>query len=301
VTRVAAAALVIAAALIAGTGARADRPPLSVGVNVPTWDYTADDPARAQVYDRLGQAGVRWIRIDIPTVAVGEPGYAALIDASVRDARAHGFHILGTLWGSPRPRLAAVPQADWYVRQARIAADRWRLDAWEVWNEPDAKLFWHGTPEQYGRLLRAVYPVLRGYGALVVHAGLAHSDPRWLRRSFGAGARFDVLGAHPYPTRHTGSPARTLSKLTPLRALTHKPIWITELGWSTYSGGVSERQQARNVTATLRLLHARYAYVRRVFFFEGRDTGTTDSWLARLGLMRRDLTAKPALAALGSA
>jgi hypothetical protein len=51
-----------------------------------------------------------------------------------------------------------------------------------------------------------------------------------------------------------------------------KPIWITEFGWSTYAGGVSQAQQAQYLGSAYSLAVA--SGVVGTFWFELRDAST---------------------------
>jgi hypothetical protein len=265
--------------------------PLSVGVVVRAdWDLT--EAERDRVFDKLAAARVGWVRLQ----ACWCEGHSDLVTRNIAAAHRRGLRVLLTLWGSPGPELAAVPTETSSV--AAYAARTYDADAWEIWNEPDYRLFWLGTPEQYGRLARAAYPALHATGRPVLLAGLAHNDPRFLRRVLRAGARFDAVALHPYPRPHGATPEQALRQLDPIHRLVPRaPVWITELGWSTYAGGVTEARQAAYVSRTLRLVRERYGYVRTLFFYTERDDQRA-TWLGRLGLLRRDLTPKPAFTAL---
>lgn len=265
--------------------------PLSVGVVVRAdWDLTEDE--RDRVFDKLAAARVGWVRLQ----ACWCEGHSDLVTRNIAAAHRRGLRVLLTLWGSPDGELARVPTETSSI--AAYAARTYDADAWEIWNEPDYRLFWHGTPEEYGRLARAAYRALHATGRPVLLAGLAHNDPRFLRRVLRAGARFDAIALHPYPRPHHATPERALRQIDPIHRLVPRaPVWVTELGWSTYEGGVSEARQAAYVGRTLRLVRERYRYVRTLFFYTERDDERA-TWLGRLGLLRRDLTPKPAFAAL---
>ncbi len=296
--------LAVATAL-SDTTADSARPTI-VGVNVRA-DWALTEFERDRVFEKLSAARVGWVRLAACWCQIElQPGvfggdYERKIRTNVDAAHAHGLRVLLILWGTPAWhgwRLSTPARPEVFASFAEYAAWAFEPDAWEVWNEPDYRLFWRGTPEQYGRLLAAAYPPLHATGKPVLFGGLAHNEPGWLRRAMRAGARFDAIAAHPYPSRHDATPERALRRLEPLHHVVPRAsVWITELGWSTYPGGVTERQQAAFVIRTLRLLRERYAYVRRVFFYVERDD-RGGGWLRNLGLLRHDLSEKPALRAL---
>jgi hypothetical protein len=286
--------------------------PQKVGVNLAAIsDYRDDYEQRARVLDQLRGAGVRWLRIDVCGCELGHPDYVEQTDMAFTQARLRGFKILAVLNGMPDRPLNEAPSVHEFASLIGGAAARWRADAWEVWNEPDARVFFNETPEHYAAMLAAAYPVVRKTGALVVHAGLSNSEPDWLRMSLDAGARFDVLALHAYPTNpdhtfnfHVGA-GETLTRIHGVRDLMlsrgdHRPIWITETGWSTGPGWVTLEQQAVNVADLIQLLEAGYPYVARVFFFQAKEPSlpTGDESLDALGLIRADFTEKPAFTVL---
>jgi GH35 family endo-1,4-beta-xylanase len=135
-----------------------------------------------------------------------------------------------------------------------------RVRAYIIWNEPNLAIEWGGQspdPVAFTELLRVGYEAVKAGdpAALVVAAGLAPTnsndiqgmdDRLFLREMYraGASAYFDVLGAHPYsfgqapgvPESDNNHPAfRRLAELREImveKGDRHKPIWITEMGWT---------------------------------------------------------------------
>jgi len=155
-----------------------------------------------------------------------------------------------------------------------------------VWNEPNLAREWGGQrpdPAAYTELLRRAYEAIKAADpeATVVSAGLAptnHQDAEamddrvFLEAMYqaGAGAYFDALGAHPYGFAYPPDDPRgahdglNLARLLDLRAIMEahgdgdKPIWVTELGWTTAGVGegswltVTPQQQADYLTGAWR-------------------------------------------------
>ncbi len=91
-----------------------------------------------------------------------------MTDHYIQSIRALGAEITYRLaygtWGRHNPRPRTTPPQD-YARWASICShivrhynQSWAngfnnvVKYWEIWNEPDIKMFWSGTPEQYYRL-----------------------------------------------------------------------------------------------------------------------------------------------------
>ena len=141
-----------------------------------TWSNYSD-AERIAVLDKLAEAGVGWVRIDMGWASFQENGaqsysqwYVDLVDRLVNEAQARGIKVLGTLWATPSwangGQGTAVPPSDdaLFASFARWASNhfRGRVAAWEVWNEPNSDSFFAGTPARYASLLKAAYPATQG-------------------------------------------------------------------------------------------------------------------------------------------
>ncbi len=119
-----------------------------------------------------------------------------------------------------------------------------RIRHWEIWNEPDLCHFWSGTPQEYARLLKVAYIVIKSIDAdaYVVFGGLAHfANGRWLYEMLDTlradplsdryDGFFDAAGSHHYSLSYVGYQyTRKVRNALDRRGWTHKPIWITESG-----------------------------------------------------------------------
>ena len=111
---------------------------------------------------------------------------------------------------------------------------------WEIWNEPDLKQFWSGSPEEYYRLLSVAYQTIKANDpqATVLVGGFAFFEqPDFLPQLLAqAGndpqkAYFDVLSYHYYWSIYDGEHWLYQTRQSLNKAdLSHVPIWITESG-----------------------------------------------------------------------
>jgi polysaccharide biosynthesis protein PslG len=225
--------------------------------------------------------------------------YAAFVAAAV--AR---YGPGGTFWRA-HPRLHAHPVM-WY----------------ELWNEPYFADH-NRNPAMYARLVRAAVTAGRAANpaarflieADASYQTLAGGRADWIGGMYAAvpnlGRYFDGVAVHPYggdPAIYTpdgntdGQPGRI--EQVHIELVAHgdgdKPLWVTEIGWSTCSGTdlcVSEAQQAAYLRSFLRLAHTTWSsYVRAVFVYALRDLAPAprNNRLDWFGLLRPDLTRKPA-------
>jgi hypothetical protein len=291
-----------------------------------TWGAAAADQERE--YAALDDLGARWVRVEVNWAEV-EPSRGAhhawsleQIDAAVRRNRAAGRQVVVMIGKAPQWASGAADQgtpprdpAD-FARFAAFMARRYASDGvagYEIWNEPNIGRFWGGRPDaaSYVALLRAARAAIRAAdpGARIVFGGLSTNDLAYVRAAYAAGAKglFDVMALHPYscdafPGSFLGY--RAVRELMVARG-DARPMWFTELGWSTTSEpcGVSEAAQAERLEASIGLMD-RDPYVQAVMFYNLRnnywlrDADTTE---ARYGLLTSDFRAKPAYAALRAA
>ena len=242
-------------------------------------------------------------------------------------------------WASADPRKTASSwDKMWQPRSmadygdfVRYVAARYRplgVRAFEIWNEPNHPRFWPSgpNPAAYVPMLKAGHAAVKSVdpGATVVLGGLSKNDATYLAGIYANGGRayFDVAAVHPYtgsvsPTRcwndASGKPAldafcslRNVRDVMVANGDTAKPIWLTEFGWSTSTGsyGVDEATQARHLTEAVAELRTRYPYVTHALWYMSRDiywSADPASWDGNAGLVRRDFSPKPSLAAFRTA
>jgi hypothetical protein len=197
------------------------------------------------------------------------------------------------------------------------------LGAVELWNEPWGAWFWKPNPDPaaYARLVRAAASAIRA--AKPDTKILMSGDPvairsdgtgvKWLDAVLAAdpGLRtlFDAYSTHPYPSPRDRGPLDTTSgpeyrfnraevtRQTAAKYDATKPIWITEIGWSTATKAketVSEATQARYIGQAVE--HAIGVQgVERIFVFAwDRSNGVMTDREGNYGLQRKDGSLKPA-------
>ena len=149
-----------------------------------------------------------------------------------------------------------------------------RVDAWEIWNEPDQPMLQCGEEGynpgmpwwEYGPLLRDAYLAIRdaGAGAPIVTGGLDSGNVQYIVQAASAagGLWADGVSVHPYGVVPDGTwcpnPGEDLNcewgtlggKVDEYHAWTGLPIWITEWGSRRRT---PRTRRATCATATLRL------------------------------------------------
>jgi len=215
------------------------------------------------------------------------------------------------------PRRAAD-----YAHALAFLARRYgrRVAAWEVWNEPNQTAFFvaRRPARAYAHLLRVAYRAVKRAdpSAIVVGGSLAEADHRFTDRvlSLGAARSFDAWSVHPYSgDRSPLDPAASQDpehsfiagvpavRRVLLRHRRPKPLWLTELGWSTasvrggptYANGVDAGTQAQYLTQAFAQLRA-WRYVDVAIWYALNDTsGDPADLVGNYGLLRADGSRKP--------
>jgi hypothetical protein len=316
---------------------------LEIGVNWHAgWSDHSDSTNRA-IIDKMAAAGIEWARIDLGWANVFPNGpnptgqwYIDKIDRAVDYANSKGMKILGIWYYTPgwanggRGPYVPPTNVNDYASSAQWAASHWkgRIQAWQVWNEPDPiQPFWQGTQDQYVALLKAGYPAFhRGDpSTTVVLGGPSSNDDTWIEGIYARGGRgsFDVLATHPYqgqadaPPEHPDDGHRWWFTHVPkVRNVMlkygdgAKKIWFTEFGWSSHpnSGsepswmrGVTLQQQADYTVRAIDLVRTSFPYVTNMLIYNDRNRTSGNVQVDNYGILYRDLSEKPVYRALRAA
>jgi hypothetical protein len=245
--------------------------PKNVGVNYHGMWSDLSDSERKLYLDRLTDAGIKWVRLDVAWAMVqpnGPKSYDMQFGVPEVDKRVNELHSRGikTLmlfhwapkWSSGTRNKNGVPRdANEFGRAAAWVADRYRgkVQAMELLNEPDQPQFLADTSvATYTRLLKAAYPRIKAVnqGIKVVAGAPTYVRTGWYKQMYelGGGGNFDALGIHPYmgladkePSYCDSSPNHikynpcnipNLVKLMEANGDGNKTIWSTEYGWSNH-------------------------------------------------------------------
>jgi polysaccharide biosynthesis protein PslG len=346
-----AAALLTASLILALSAVPASASGQTAGVQTHLlWPGVDGQEVRRQL-DLVRDSGAAIARVDVGWASLQqtsrsryETWFLDRLDLVVEAADARGVDLLLTFmntpcWASTAPETVkqgcagawwergvtayAPADPDDYARAIGFLAARYRgrVEAWEIWNEPNHSGFWRAgdAASAYAALLKAAYPAVKAAdpAATVVGGSLSHSDHAFAERLYQLGVKgsFDAFAVHPYSDdvspldpRSTIDPRYSFVRGVPrirevmLRHGDDRPIWLTESGWSTstirttdpWRNGVSEatqalflRQQAEQV--------ARWPWVQVSVWFNLLDMGAgREDLYSNCGLWRVDGTPKPA-------
>lgn len=281
--------------------------------------------------DQMQAMGVNNVRIMIPWAGVEfYPNYYnwSTVDYMVNAADSRGMGVLGVINSTPywatqpgQPALSgapASPQA--YGDFAGLVAQRYagKVGAYEVWNEPNAAMFYAPQPDPagYTALLKAAYPEIKAAdpnatviggvtGAVITYGNLTMNPVDFVNGIYAAGGEpyFDALSFHPYQFTtpfsqggyHPDSPINQLAAMRNVMVANGdatKLIWASEYGEPSNVGG--DLQQAaylQDMITKWRTLG--YTGPTFVWSLQDRNTGSTDPE-DNFGVIRTDGTWKQA-------
>jgi hypothetical protein len=188
-----------------------------------------------------------------------------------------------------------------------------QFEVWNEWNsgfgsKPKAR---SGSAADYVELLAPAAAAIRAANpdAMVIGGVTAGVDLAWMRELIAAGGleHLDAVSVHSYTLfrRHV-NPEGAIRSLDKLHALLKEaaprrniPVFVTEMGWPTNQGahGVTERDAAKYLVRFTVLARSR-PWIAGVWWYDLIDDGASGANPQhRFGLVRRDVTPKPAFAA----
>jgi hypothetical protein len=202
---------------------------------------------------RLWDSGVAWPQLEPER---GKWDFK-LLDRYVGLAAEHDIDIVLTLgltpsWASARPEEpsaykpgnAAEPTNinDW-TNYVRTVAQRYKgvIRTYEIWNEPNVKGTFTGTPASMLQLSRAAYEALKSIDrsiSVISPSATANAGVDWLSTFLqDGGCQYsDVIGYHfyvtPDPPEATIALIRQVKGVLKSKRCADKPLWNTEFGWA---------------------------------------------------------------------
>jgi hypothetical protein len=309
---------VLAALLVPSVASAAE---LGLNVNGGAASGNADN------YTQLSDTGATHARHFLFYDSIDESGLRGY-DQIVAEEDRRGLKTVLVVTGLPPVRSS--PDVNRYAEFVGALAKRYgsRLEAIEIWNEADDRVFWPDGPQvrSYVALLQAAYTAIKETSpqTKVVFSPTVGNNYGFLEQAYEAGAKgfFDVMATHTDtaclttgPTsfyRDQGRIARfTFLGYREVRATMlangdDKPIWLTEIGWSaaqhpcesgTFAGqkpaGVSEELQARYLSEAMHCLKED-PYVEVAMWFNSRDLSNDGKMENMYGLLRSDGSRRPA-------
>jgi hypothetical protein len=243
----------------------------------------AGDPVMADENALMDRLGIVWVRNDFYWNRVeprrGEWDFSRY-DKMVEENKKSGRKILATLafdnnWlyknGKRRDYVSSehLPLYLEYVEKV-VTRYKGKVDAWEIWNEPNVPIrFWNGPPKDFFALSAAAAKKIKqcDSGAYVIAGAFFRLPVSFIKAMHRAGAleNVDALSVHPYAST-PGAVVRLYDKFEKLtRGLGFAgDLWVTEIGYPVagfYPMTIPEKRLGDYIVKTMTLLAARGARV----------------------------------------
>jgi len=253
------------------------------GARINRWEFRWDreEPQRGQwtfaAMDPAVGSSLKY-GLDVEGILIGTPGWAAAPGQLPGNGVPRGLY-----------RSATDPRNLWaeYVRQT-VQHYAGQIHFWEVWNEPDLHYFWTGSPQDYFRLLKVAYLVIKATdpGAQVLMAGMVVPDLTFVGQVLDAanldpGAKqhsgyFDAVSWHAYgQAKLLYTNIGSFRQLLADKGYPNVPLWVTEDGFPA-SNPNGEPRQAAYVLQTI--AYALSAGATRVLIYRASDDTTGKAW-----------------------
>jgi Big-like domain-containing protein len=310
--------------LLAASAATSAAHAATPGVNIARIPTTAD-------LDDAAALGARYVRVFVSQPFGNDPSWRATLRGVTAGAIARGMRPVYVLTGDARGGIVPPPPAE-FARFAggfaREMAKAGGAAAYEVWNEEDSAEFWAGGADakRYTALLKAAHRAIKAGDrhAKVLLGPLTGNNYAFLSRVYAHGGRdsFDGVGVHTDTAclvnppsvfyrengvvgRYTFLGIRSVHHVMAAHGDARKPIWMTELGWTTTTSicargvwaglkpsGVGEAAQAANLREAYHCL-AGYPWMAAGLWYTLSDATGFGDELDHYGLERLDGSRKP--------
>ena len=183
--------------------------------------------------------------------------------------------------------VKALNVSSWVANAVAYVKANPAVSAVEVLNEASGNWFWGENADStenaaaYAKLLEAVHTAfVQEFGAarplILASYGGPSEKPEWGEHVWASdpnvGNDVDGVVVHPYPSSGRGEADR--QQVEEAHAKTGKPVYVTEVGWST--SVVSEAEQAQDITNFINWAKST-GYVADVDIFGYRDYSTNTS------------------------
>jgi len=189
------------------------------------------------LYNKLG---IGWMRIMMYNVS---PQYNEI----VKFAQKYNVRILGSISGDCNAINTDPDFPGNYAQAVKQCVKKYKdyIRYWEIWNEPDLKGFFNGTPEQYFEMLKSGYEVIKSQGKnLKVLIGalcaLGHQNYRSIYGTespfdekllaLNAQKYWDILNFHSYPADKLYRESVPIRQKVLDKAGCDTSFWLTETG-----------------------------------------------------------------------
>ena len=264
------------------TSAQQNISPFGMGI-YPTWYPPQELP---KVLERAESAGIKWTRMNFRPQVEPQKGkfnwryYDMVVDTVMQ----HGIKVMGLIDHQPEWISKNQPSTDEqrekfgsYVYDI-VKHFKNRITYWEFWNEPGGGADnWSPQPNAvaYTKLLKVAYTEAKKADPKCVILAPGGASKGFIKAMLENGAYnyFDILSEHPYPTHVWATPSDVglVYRIRGWEELLKqyggpKPVWFSEIGYTTRIGGVDASTKAFNLVRAY--IQSLALGVKNIMFFD---------------------------------
>lgn len=224
-------------------------------------------------------------------------------DAAVLRYRELGINVVGML-AYNRFQGNTPPDLNWWRKYVRTVVHSYKdhIRVWEIWNEPNYIYLKPPDVAVYLPLLKAASEIIREEdpGAIILNGGLSWPDAKWTEALLKTGRKYiDQFAFHIYYcdqfakygdnrmlTRDVGRLKAVLDKYMP-----GKRAWVTEIGCSLGTKGITEAKQLRYTQQTVPWL-LKQGWIEKILWFTIRDPQSGDAYEDQFGLQTKNFNVR---------
>jgi GH35 family endo-1,4-beta-xylanase len=289
------------------------RPESSFGMGLYLGRYKAGEEME-RAARAASEAGVKWTREGFYFAAIEHQKGTfdwKFHDDLVACARRNGISVYGQVSSWPAWSKAYTEEgvADFAAfLKALVGHYKNDVHCWEIWNEPNI-FFWQGPKDLYATLLAKSYAAIKEADPSAKVLGLSTSgiDYNFIARMLAKQVPFDGITIHPY--RGALDDAVFIRELKIVADLVKvpdgpaRPVWITEMGWSTATHHNTVGPRFPNATLRDQATLLARAYLDALVsgvqpntsWYDFRNDGDDPFYFEQqMGIMFHDFTPKPA-------
>ncbi|MBP3360610.1 MAG: hypothetical protein J6N52_07140 [Clostridia bacterium] len=276
------------------------------GVCSHVWRYASDEleQKHKEVLQAMGagwhRTEVQWARIESELLKYTFPRESGM-PFQMKEYGVNSLQILdygNTLYKDSHGEENTIPTTDeyieGYIRYCLKTLEYYKgmIEYVEIWNEPDNYKFnveWV-PPSAYAELVKRVAPAIKAEYPDIKIVGPVTCDTKveWVKGFFDAGGYdyIDCVSFHPYQWNGRLEMDVLRGKMNEIRNLMSqygemKPVWITEIGWSSTIGGERKYSMSRTdrpgVSLQTYTILIGEGLADKVFWYNFQDSGVNIS------------------------
>lgn len=271
----------------------------------------ASNDSTDTIYDsKLLNSNTKWVREHFSHELIMSNDQAAWVtryDQILNNYKKNNLHVVAML-AYDLNNDYTYPSEGAYANFVRFVLKRYRnyVDVWEIWNEPDSTTYLKpNTIAEYLPLLKYASGLIRYYdpSALILNGGIADiTNTDYINKLYHFGHDyFDAFNIHLYFcdeyqfNNNINAEREAIENMEKIifHGKRNKPVWVTEIGCSTYHNKFNQNTQKNYLKKSINYLSTK-KYLQNILLYTMRDRNLTDTYESKFGLMTENFINKKA-------